>query len=460
MPYAVRRRLTFGRRVGSWFGLEDDWVRPAPRVSGADVALAALVTVLGLFGLELLRSLGFLEGLDQPRWVQWLAITVGGGLLLGRRRWPLLVAVSAAAHMFIVGQIMPEVMGQITLQVAYFVAFFSALAWARDRRLMVLVVGGIIVFMSGWIAWQLALTNAVSQLVARAQTAGPTGPVSAFTAGVILTVLINVVYFAGAVIGGQWSWRSARQRARLAEQAETITAQSVALQRQAVLDERLRIARELHDVVGHHVSLIGIQAGAARRVLTKDPAATAAALGHIETASRDAVTQMRSLVGTLRDLEAPHAGDPTEPHRAPEPTVADLPALVAERCEAGLDTAYDLVETEPGATRRLTGPQSLTLYRVAQEALANVARHSTARSARVVLRIVTNERAPFAEIEVLDGGRPRPDTAGSGLGQLGIRERVASLRGTVEIGPRSVGGYRVRVRVPLTPDQGGGASHE
>lgn len=456
LSYAARPGFGVTARFRAWFGLDDDWVRPRPRIEGRDVWFAALVEAFGLFALELYRSLGAMEGMTYPRWVQWLAVSSGTVLLIGRRRWPLTVAVLAGAHMFIVGVVMPVVMGQLALQIAYGVAFFSAVAWARDRRLMAIVMGAIVVFMFGWIAWQLALGKAVSDLLPPGlDSRSQLGWFAPLTAVALLTVLINFVFFAGTIGGGQLAWRSARQRASLAEQSATITAQAQALQRQAVLDERLRIARELHDVVGHHVSVIGIQAGAARRVMTKDPAAAGAALTQIETSSRDAVTQMRGLVGTLRDLEhsAPDSDSAPDPSatttRAPEPSLADLPALIAERRAGGLDAAYELVENPPGAAATLTGPQSLTLYRVAQEALANVTRHSTARTARVVVRVST-ERAPrYAEVEVVDDGRPRSGTSGSGLGQLGIRERAASLGGSVEIGPRALGGYRVRLRMPL-----------
>ena len=135
--------------------------------------------------------------------------------------------------------------------------------------------------------------------------------------------------------------------------------------------------------------------------------------------------------------------------RGPEPGVLDLPALVAERTAAGLDTAYDIVESSPGAIDRLSGPVSLTLYRVAQEALANTSRHSTASSARVTVRVTEDGPLPHAEVEIVDNGRPRSGTSGTGMGQLGMRERAATHRGTAEIGPRASGGYRVRVRIPL-----------
>ena len=306
-----------------------------------------------------------------------------------------------------------------------------------------------------WVAWQFALGSGASDVME--EVGGPDrgdGWFDPVVAAVTVSLVVNVAYFVGAIVIGQVAWRGARQRARLEEQASTITAQSQALQQRAVVDERLRIARELHDVVGHHVSVIGIQAGAARRVLDRRPDEAARALTQIEASSRDAVTQMRALLGTLRDIEATATGEePTASHRGPEPTLGDLPALVATHREGGLDTAYELVESSDGAHTQVGSPIGLTLYRVVQEALANVTRHSTATSADVVVRVVDAASAGtgggHAEVEVLDNGRPRTGTSGSGLGQLGIRERAASHHGTVDIGPRPLGGYRVRVRLPL-----------
>ena len=435
-------------RVGAFFGADDPWERPRPPVGRQDVLLAASVAVVGLVSLELVRSVGALDHIDYPWAVQSLAVVTGSALLVGRRRWPLVVAALAATHMLVVGLTMPVVMGQFTLQLVYFVAILSGVSWARERRLMIGVIGAIVLAMFVWLALQFAVGSAVQDVLDDTGTAGD-GLLGPIPAAIALTLLINTVYFGGAVIGGQASWRNARQKALLAEQTSTIRAQSGTLRRRAVTDERLRIARELHDVVGHHVSVIGIQAAAARRVMDRDPDAAAAALGDIERSSREAVTQMRSLLGTLRDLGEPCERD----DRAPEPGIADLPALAAERTASGLVTAYDVVESSPGAAQHLPAPLGLSLYRVAQEALANTTRHSTARSARVVLRVEDRTACPYAEVEVLDDGRPRGATSGSGLGHLGMRERAAGMRGEVEIGPRPTGGYRVRVRVPLEADR-------
>ena len=435
---------TLSERVLDVFGVDDPWERPRPAVGRQDVVWAGTIARLGLLSLELVRSGGGLEHTDAPVWSQWLVVASGAALLLGRRRWPLVVATLAAAHMFVSGVTMPEVMGQLPSQIVYFVAILSGVSWARDRRAMMIVIGSILLFMFAWLSWQFALGSAVQEWYDDLGEGEQEGVFPAIPAAIALTMLINAVYFGGAVVGGVVSWRSARQRHRLEEQAATIAAQAGRLREQAVVDERLRIARELHDVVAHHVSAMGIQAGAARRVLDRDPDAARTALAHVEEASRDAVTQMRRLLGTLRE------GEQAAPEvRTTEAGVGDLPRLVAEVSGDGLAVTLDVVETQQDAANRLPRGVGLAVYRTVQEALTNVRRHSTADTVSVVVRVDEGHSTPYAEVEVVDNGRPRHGTSGSGLGQLGIRERAATHDGQVDIGPRVTGGYRVRVRYPL-----------
>ena len=273
---------------------------------------------------------------------------------------------------------------------------------------------------------------------------------------VVYTLLVNVVYFGGAIIGGQAAWRAALQRDRLAEQARTIDAQATSLQRQAVVEERLRIARELHDVVAHHVSVIGIQAAAARRVLRRDPDVAAGALRSVETSSREAVAQMRGLLGTLRDSGDGRAGP--DGARAPEPGLADVPALVAEAATAGLAASSATSSRTAPARRRRAGTRSGSRSTAPRRRRwPTCAGTRPASAATVFVRV---DRRPehgfahgYAEVEVLDDGRPRSGTSGTGLGLLGVRERLAAAwRRRARSGRASTGGYRVRVRMPLPED--------
>jgi signal transduction histidine kinase len=445
-------------RVEAWFGVDVAWERvPADpaRARRNDTMVAAGFLVAGSLGVELLRSadaLGHSSASYLPPHVLVATATVP---LIWRRRWPLAITALLSVHMFVTGLTVPAVITSAPMQVCYFFALFTGVAWARDRRAMIGVVAGVLLLMFGWITWQFAVGSGIDELLSRDGRPVPhQGLFSPFTAYVVYTLLINIFYFGGAIVGGQMAWRAALSREHLAEQARTIDEQAATLQRQAVVEERLRIARELHDVVAHHVSVIGIQAAAARRVLRRDPESAERALRSVETSSRDAVTQMRGLLGTLR---AEDDGTAVGLSRAPEPGLADVPGLVESAAAPGLVTRCQVVEDVPGAVRSVPAPIGLSLYRTVQEALSNVRRHSTASAATVFVRV---DRRPengfshgFAEVEVLDEGRPRSGTSGTGLGLLGVRERLATHGGVSEIGPRVTGGYRVRVRMPLPEER-------
>ncbi|MFE7228818.1 sensor histidine kinase [Nocardioides sp. NPDC057577] len=434
-------------RLATFFATDDDWEREGSITLG-DWLVGAIVLVSSLATLELIRGVGTLDSSDAPTWVEWTAVVVGAALLVFRRRFPLTVALLAGLHMFVTGVWLPTVMGLLPMQIIYFVAFFAGAAWARRRRDMVVVMGLITLFMFAWLSWQFAVGSGIDEIrEATADAEGSTliGPVTAY---VLLTTMMNLLYFAGAIVGGQVAWRGARQKAELAEQAATIAAQSGQLQRRAVIDERLRIARELHDVVAHHVAVVGVQAAAGRKLLERgrpgDIEGAAEALGNVETSAREGVTQMRSLLGTLRD-PAGETETEAEGVRRPEPRLEDLPALLDEVRESGLRVDYQAV----GPVEDLSLPLAHSVYRIVQEALANVRRHSTADRAQVVLRVDRASAAPYAEVEVTDNGRPRHGTSGSGLGLLGVRERAAIRKAEVDIGPRAVQGFRVRVRFPI-----------
>ncbi|WP_406033414.1 histidine kinase [Nocardioides sp. NBC_00163] len=433
-------------RLATFFATDDDWEREGSITLG-DWLVGAIVLVASLATLELIRGVGTLDSSDAPTWVEWTAVVIGAALLVFRRRFPLTIALLAGLHMFVTGVWLPTVMGLLPMQIIYFVAFFAGAAWARRRRDMVVVMGLITLFMFAWLSWQFAVGSGIDEIreaTADAEGSSLIGPVTAY---VLLTTMMNLLYFAGAIVGGQVAWRGARQKAELAEQAATIAAQSGQLQRRAVIDERLRIARELHDVVAHHVAVVGVQAAAGRKLLERgrpgDIEGAAEALGNVEASAREGVTQMRSLLGTLRDP----AGDAETkgPERRPEPRLEDLPALLDEIRESGLRVDYQAV----GPVESLSLPLAHSVYRIVQEALANVRRHSTADRAQVVLRVDRAAAAPYAEVEITDNGRPRHGTSGSGLGLLGVRERAAVRKAEVDIGPRAVQGFRVRVRFPL-----------
>ncbi|MGW0803858.1 sensor histidine kinase [Nonomuraea sp. NPDC002799] len=266
-----------------------------------------------------------------------------------------------------------------------------------------------------------------------------TGPVSAAgAAGWREHVVVAVVLV--AVWGGGRSLRLRRAYlAELRDRAERLERAHASDTRAARAEERSRIARELHDVVAHHVSVMTVQAAAARRVLSSDPDLAREALSAIEHTGRMAMTEMRSIVGVLRADARAELG--------PQPSVRDLPALAEQMREAGLPTRL-LVEGEP---RPLPTGVDLAAYRLVQEGLTNSLRHAGAGAQAVV---TVHHEAHELNVGVRDDGRGAAEGAmRSGHGLVGIRERVALYGGILSIGPLPGGGFEVRARFPLKDGQ-------
>jgi signal transduction histidine kinase len=235
-----------------------------------------------------------------------------------------------------------------------------------------------------------------------------------------------------------------RERAEKAEAAETRAIQAErdreTATRIAVAEERARIARELHDVVAHSVSVMVVQSGAARRVLDDDPDQAMEALGEVERSGRQALSELRRLLGLMRD------GDDGAAAREPQPTLAGIDDLIRRARDAGLPTELRH-EGEPFA---LPMGCDLAAYRVVQEALTNSLKHAGAGAhAKVLLRWTEKE----LELDITDTGNglaaAGPDLDGPlGQGLVGMRERVALCGGDMQAGPRWNGGFRVRATIP------------
>ncbi|MFL6116260.1 MAG: sensor histidine kinase, partial [Catenulispora sp.] len=204
---------------------------------------------------------------------------------------------------------------------------------------------------------------------------------------------------------------------------------------QAVANERLRIARELHDMIAHSVGIIAIQAGMGNRVITTQPAEARKALQAIEETSRDTLSQLRRTLTALRQNDV--SGTPTDP----APGLADLDKLVASTRHAGV-----LAIVEPrGVPRPLPGEVDLAAYRIIQESVTNVVRHSGARTCHVTVDYGESE----VTISVSDDGYGVLGSGGTGFGLVGMRERVNLVHGEFSAGPRPGGGFLVRARLPV-----------
>jgi signal transduction histidine kinase len=232
------------------------------------------------------------------------------------------------------------------------------------------------------------------------------------------------------------TWGIARAFAERGRQTEHLEERAAGLERahvEAVAHERATIARELHDVIAHSVSVMTVQAGAARLLLDEDPPRARESLVAVEETGRQALGEMRRLLGILRGDE--HARD-----LAPQPGIADIDALAEQVRAAGLPVDV-VVEGEP---RRLPPGIDLAAYRVVQEALTNALKHAGAARAQVSIRY----RTTALELAVTNNGTARRNGRG-GHGLIGLRERVALYGGEFEAGWRPGGGYAVRALLPL-----------
>jgi signal transduction histidine kinase len=259
--------------------------------------------------------------------------------------------------------------------------------------------------------WLLALEALIAVNLAVADVDDPPGD-TLFTMGIAV---------------GAWALGEAvRSRREVAEEEA----------RRAVTEERTRIARELHDVIAHSVSVIVVQAGAAEDVFEERPDQARAALRSIEQAGRDALLELRRLLAAVRPSEG---RDDT----SPQPGLDRLDELARPLRAGGLE----VVVRREGPSTRVPSGVGLCGYRIVQEALTNTLRHARASRAEVTVRYASGA----VEIDVRDDGRAKPATEGDpgGLGLVGMRERATLLGGSLEAGPLPEGGYRVHATLPL-----------
>jgi signal transduction histidine kinase len=322
-----------------------------------------------------------------------------------RRRWPVLVlgAMAVTGVAYVILGFPPVGLGPAILAAVYTVAVY------RPRSRSVPAVAGV----------TLAMVGVVVASGARLDTA-----------------VANIVVFGVAWALGDRN-RQAQQRAAVEhDRAEGLERNREELARQAVVEERLRIARELHDVVAHALSVIAVQAGAGRMVGEDSPSTAREALASIESASRAALGEMRRLLMVLRSDEGE-----VEP-LLPSPGLAELEGLVAATVRSGLPVEVRI----EGDRVALSAGVDLAGYRIVQEALTNVRKHAHATRATVMICYDPHELG----IEVLDDGvGPSANgRLGAGHGLVGMRERAALYGGTVETGSGPHGGFRVTARIP------------
>lgn len=379
-----------------------------------------------------------------PLWVWVLGLALCTLPLALRRRYPVPVAVVVGIGFFVCGQFaVPE---GLMINICFFIALYTVGAWESNR---VLAVWALILIAAAMFVW-LIISLIISSSDPEAMPGfSRSGLFSAFATFAVLQIIMNLFYFSGALFFGMNSWRAAHTRAILEAQGHELELERRTSAAQAVALDRIGIARELHDVVAHHVSVMGLQAAAARMSLDRDPAAAKEALSVVEESAHTAIAELRALVHTLRSPEADEPGSTVG--------VARFPALVAEAQSSGTPTTLIVA----GESRALPLLVDVALFRVAQEALTNVRKHAgRGASAEVRLRFAEDR----VELEVADNGvrqtlagaAEQPGQQGSGLGLRGMRERLGAVGGQLETGRREVSrgpgtpGFLVRATVPLT----------
>lgn len=417
----------------------EGWARlpVGPREHRQD-ALLALVLGVGLAVTTTLYGAAGIYGDEQAAWwVSALMIVANAAPIAFRRRWPMTVAVVSALA-FTATQLLhvPEI---ILVNFTLFIALYTVGAWCSDRIRAEVVRWVIIGGMFAWLFLALSFGWAVPNALPNDDDA----LIPPYIAYSLVNILINVLYFGGAWYAGNRAWAAAVAKHDLADRTAELAAERERTAAQAVTLERVRIARELHDVVAHHVSLMGVQAGAARRVVDRDPAQATASLTVVEDSARTAVEELRRMLGTLREDDRGASATDTAPSTA---GLGRMPELVDAVRSSGRDAGFVVV----GDERSVPPTVGAVAFRIAQEAVTNVVKHA-GPTARADLRLRYLDDG--IEVEVADDGHGAGavrDAGGSGLGHVGMRERVAAVGGRIEIGPRARGGYLVRAWLPTT----------
>lgn len=361
-----------------------------------DIAVAIVTTVVYI-GFAEAEPTEMRQGFEGAPWLGWL-IAAGVGLPLAvRRRWPLPVLVVVLAAQMTATEL--QMILEPYLASAYAI-YLVGLAESLRRS-----VAGLVLVLVG---------SATAVLLNQASMDSD----ATFAA---IWLLIGASWAGGRAVRGK--------RAKAVAESEDRT-------RQAMLDERLRIARELHDVVAHSMSLIAVKAGVAHHVAEQHPEEAKAALGVIETTTREALVEMRHILGVLR------SGRELDTELGPVPGLAGLPALADHARMAGVP-----VELEVTGHDRLPDGVEVSSFRIVQEALTNVVRHAAPAHCRV--RVQAGNGA--VRIEVTDdgpGARQLTDRPVAGHGLIGMQERVAVYDGTFDAGPRDTGGFAVIATLP------------
>jgi signal transduction histidine kinase len=369
---------------------------------------ALIVVGMGISIAGAVVGQGRENGPEGPMWLDIVLAVLITGPLLARRRFPFGAPLGVGAGVVIAS------FADNSLVPFDFIAFLAGcaavflLAQLRDWRQ---AVAG------------LAMAFGVEAIVVRND---PRGQLGQF---IFVSLIFAVVWVVGFTLGRKFAEADeAKERAARAEREREARAHA------AVADERARIARELHDVVGHSVSVMTVQASGVRRLLRPEQEREREALLIVERTGREALAEMRRMVGVLRRPEE-------APALAPQPSLEHVDRLVKQTCEAGLPVELRV----EGKATPIPAGVDLTAYRLVQEGLTNALKHARATRAEVVVNYGDGQ----IEVMVLDDGSGVGNGDGGGHGLVGMRERVSVYGGELDAGPQPGGGFRLRARLPL-----------
>ncbi|GIE56153.1 signal transduction histidine kinase [Actinoplanes octamycinicus] len=378
-----------------------------------------VLDVLAAAGAVLISYAGALDApMDrqpiEPGWLSWVAALAIGLPVAVRRRRPAAVAVivTVAAAAALGTEIIPTFAAPGPAGALALVFYTVGLSVPARRALLVVAI--CVVLMS-------------AGMVAPTILAGPAGPPQDAPSTLLSAVFGALIIAPSAILGFAIAERRARHAAR-GEQDR----------RAAVLAERLRLARELHDVIAHTMTVIVVKASIGNHVAETDPAEARDALRVIEKTGRAAMAEVRGVLDMLRE-DAPYA---------PTPGLDDLPGLVES---AAVSDARVTLTVDRAPAAAVSESVQLAVYRIVQEAVTNVVRHAAPAHCRVNV-VVGPEQI---RVEVDDDGTRPPGGTGSGHGLIGMRERVALHGGTFRAGPRAGGGFSVRALLPVTARERG-----
>lgn len=403
--------------------LPENWLR-------TDTILAVVIAFVSVLSLQALRLTTILEDTNVDIVTAQVFSLAISALLVLYRRYPVIIATIFTALIF-VGSLTAASEFYSLLFVG-FMTIYAVGAWVSNRRVAFWVRFAVVSLQLLGSMLLVLLDDETAEVSEEALRDIETSEILYF---LVTSVILSFGFYLSACYFGGQAWHRAKQRWKLQKAHDELAEANEKVADAAVHAERIHIARELHDVTAHHVTVMGVHASAARRLLEagRDQASVIEQLEHIESSSAQAVQELQTMVYTLRDQDG---------SSEPLPDLSQLPQLVEQANSARQSASFQVL----GEPAEVTAATELTLYRVAQEALSNARKHA---GEDVTVQVQLHYDGSAVTLSVIDDGKAyHPDSNGTGTGIQGMKERVRAVDGTLEYGPRTPYGWKVVVRVP------------